>query len=334
FPYSATDYWPGGDVVDIVGLSAYNFGHEFGAWSTVDDVLFDTTEQLKAFARDKPFMISQVGTSVQGGDREGWLTEMFDFVARDANHVGFIYFNFDKETNWTVWDGDTVAPGWLAALEDERVAFGFPLEEWFRPGPIPFSLDPSTSYPRPTAFCGEGSIESPPVFTDVSDGLFYSGPISWLAHAGLAVGFDDGTFRPDAPVTRAEAVTLLWRLACGPSDVPAAVFDDLDGDWYRDAISWAVGIEAMRGYPDGTFRPDAPLTRAELSTVLWRLNDCPDGVRAQPFADVFDRSFYGAAVEWMTAEAITSGTGAGLYSPDATVTRGELATFLFRMPQG
>jgi hypothetical protein len=49
---------------------------------------------------------------------------------------------------------------------------------------------------------------------------------------------------------------------------------------------------------------------------------------------VFDRSFYGAAVEWMTAEAITSGTGAGLYSPDATVTRGELATFLFRMPQG
>ena len=91
FPYSATDYWPGGDVVDIVGLSAYNFGQEFGEWSSVDDVLFDTTEQLKAFARDKPFMISQVGTSVQGGDREGWLAEMFDFVARDANHVRFIY---------------------------------------------------------------------------------------------------------------------------------------------------------------------------------------------------------------------------------------------------
>jgi hypothetical protein len=334
FPYSATDYWPGEDVVDIVGLSAYNFGQEFGEWSSVDDVLFDTTEQLKAFARDKPFLISQVGTSVQGGDREEWLTEMFDFVARDANHVGFIYFNFDKETNWTVWDGTTVAPGWLAALQDERVAFGFPLDDWFRPGPIPFSRNPSTPYPRPTQYCGEASVESPPVFSDVSDGLFYSAPVSWMARTGLAVGFDDGTFRPEAPVTRAEAITLLWRLACAPADAPAAGFDDLGADWYRQAVSWAVAIEAVRGYPDGTFRPDEPLTRAELSTVLWRVNDCPDGAHAEDFTDVFVRSFYGGAVEWMAGTEITSGTGGGLFSPDATVTRGELAAFLFRMPQG
>ncbi|MDH3249489.1 MAG: S-layer homology domain-containing protein [Acidimicrobiia bacterium] len=334
FPYSATDYWPGGDVVDIVGLSAYNFGHEFGAWSTVDDVLFDTTEQLKAFARDKPFMISQVGTSVQGGDREGWLTDMFDFVARDANHVGFIYFNFDKETNWTVWDGDTVAPGWLAALEDDRVTFGFPLDDWFRPGPIPFSLSPSTAYPRPSVFCGEGSVVSPPTFSDVSDGLFYSGPISWLANAGLATGFEDGTFRPDASVTRAEAVTMLWRLACAPTDVPDSTFADVDADWYRTAVSWAVGIEAVRGYPDETFRPDAPLTRGELSTMLWRVNDCPDGTRPHDFTDVFARSFYGGAVHWMVDQQIATGTAPDRFDPDAPVTRGELATFLFRMPQG
>lgn len=334
FPYSATDYWPGGDIVDIVGLSAYNFGHEFGEWSTVDDVLFDTTEQLKAFARDKPFMISQVGTSIQGGDREGWLTEMFDFVASDSNHIGFIYFNFDKETNWTVWDGSTVAPGWLAALEDDRVVFGFPLDDWFRPGPIPFSLNPSTAYPRPSVFCGEGSVESPPSFSDVSDGLFYSGPVSWLAHAGLATGFEDGTFRPDAPVSRAEAVTLLWRLACAPTDVPEATFGDVGAAWYRTAVSWAVSIEAVRGYPDGTFRPEAPLTRGELSTVLWRVNDCPEGIRPHDFKDVFGRSYYGGAVHWMVDKGIATGTASDRFDPDAPVTRGELATFLFRLPQG
>jgi hypothetical protein len=334
FPYSATDYWPGADVVDIVGLSAYNFGQEFGEWNSVDDVLFDATEQLRAFARDKPFMISQVGTSLQGGDREEWLTEMFDFVARDPNHIGFLYFNFDKETNWTVWDGATVAPGWLTALEDERVAFGFPLEDWFRPGPIPFSLNPSTLYPRPSEFCGEASVQSPPVFSDVSDGLFYSGPISWMAGTGLTTGFGDGTFRPDAPVTRAEAVTLLWRLACAPTDTASAAFGDLGADWYRQAVAWAVAIEAVRGYPDGSFRPDAPLTRAELATVLWRVSDCPDGGRGPGFTDVFARSFYGGAVEWMAGTGITSGTDQGLFSPDAQVTRGELATFLFRMPQG
>jgi hypothetical protein len=334
FPYSATDYWPGADVVDIVGLSAYNFGQEFGEWSSVDDVLFDATEQLKAFARDKPFIISQVGTSIEGGDREGWLTEMFDFVARDSNHVGFLYFNFDKETNWTVWDGATVASGWLTALEDDRVVFGFPLDDWFRPGPIPFSRVPSTPYPKPSHFCGEASIDSPPTFGDVSDGLFYSAPISWMATTGLAAGFDDGTFRPDAPVTRAEAVTMLWRLACSPGDAPGAPFEDVQADWYSTAVGWAVGIEAIRGYPDATFRPDAPLTRAELATVLWRVNDCPDAARSQDYPDVFVRSYYGGAVEWMAGAQITSGTGDGRFGPEAPVTRGELATFLFRMPQG
>ena len=98
FPYSATDYWPGEDVVDIVGLSAYNFGQEFGEWQAVDDVLFHATEQLRAFARNKPFVIAQIGTSQQGGDREAWLSEMFAFVADHPNHIGFVYFNFDKET--------------------------------------------------------------------------------------------------------------------------------------------------------------------------------------------------------------------------------------------
>ena len=335
FPHSATDYWPGEDVVDVVGLSAYNFGHEFGDWNTVDDVLFNATEQLRAFARDKPFLIAQVGTSQEGGDREEWVAEMFAFVAQHPNHLGFIYFNFDKETNWTVWDGSSVADGWLRALEDERVRYSFPLDDWFRPGRIPFSLDPGTDYRRPTTFCGESTVTEPPVFSDVPAGLFYSAPIDWLLRSGLAVGYDDGTFRPDQPVTRAEALTLLWRLSCAPLDTPTAdVTDVTDADWYAKAVDWGVATETVRGYPDGSFRPEAEISRAELATLVWRLHDCGDVDQLALFSDVPVRSFYGGAVAWMVDSGVTTGTAEGAFGADQAVSRGELATFLFRMPTG
>lgn len=333
FPYSATNYWPGDDVVDVVGLSAYNFGHEFGLWSSVKDTLFDVTEQLRAFARNKPFLIAQIATSQVGGDREGWLTDMFDFVANHPNHLGFIYFNFDKETNWRVWDGETVAQGWLDAMEDPRVRYEFPLDPWFRPGAIPFEWDPRTAYPRPETFCTTATISDPPEFSDVSDGLFYSLPIRWLARAGLASGYDDGTFRPEQPVTRAEAITLMWRVACGPTDVPPADFSDLAAEWYQDAVGWASATETAKGYPDGTFRPDAEVTRAETAQFLWRMNTCPGG-EPTGFDDVPVRSWYADAVEWMVEQGMASGTSVTTFSPDDPVTRGELVTLLFRMPSG
>lgn len=333
FPYSATDYWPGDDVVDIVGLSAYNFGHEFGEWQTLDDVLFDVTQQLRAFARDKPFVIAQIGTSQQGGDREAWLSEMFAFVADDPNHIGFVYFNFDKETNWRVWDGVSVADGWLTALEDERVSYQFPLESWFRQGRIPFSFNPGTVYPKPNQYCTSASVESPPQFNDVSDGLFYSPAVSWLARVGLTTGYTDGTFRPDQPVTRAEAITLLWRMACAPTDVPGSGFSDVDEQPFRPAVDWGVATEIVNGYPDGTFKPNDFITRSEIATLLWRMNHCGDAGDSAIFDDVPARSFFGAAVGWMSFEGITSGVAPRQFGAAGQVTRGELATFLFRLPQ-
>ena len=198
FPFAASSYYPGDDVVDIVGLSAYNFGREFGEWSTVDDVLFAVTQALRAFGRDKPFLITQIGSSLEGGDREAWLSEMFDFVASHPNYFGFVYFNFDKETNWRVWDGVSVAQGWTDALDDERVLYEFPFESWFRPGPIPFSRDLSTAYPRPTSFCWTGSVTDPPQFSDVPADQFYTAPINWLSGAGIVGGYE-GRNLPTGP---------------------------------------------------------------------------------------------------------------------------------------
>ena len=68
--------------------------------------------------------------------------------------------------------------------------------------------------------------------------------------------------------------------------------------------------------------------------MLWRAYDCPDGSRPLDFTDVSTRSFYGGTVHWMADAGIATGTQPGRFEPDAPVTRGEFATFLFRMPQG
>ena len=152
-PFSITDYWPGEDVVDIVGVSVYNFGGSRGWWG-VWPIMDPAMEQLRTVAPDKPYLITQTGTGSSGGDKNRWIMDLFDYAASDPNLVGIVYFNFDKEADWKVWDDRGVAWGWLAANSDDRVRYHFPFNEWFQPGPIPFDPTPDPvelEPPTPTA---------------------------------------------------------------------------------------------------------------------------------------------------------------------------------------
>ena len=140
WPHSIADYWPGEDVVDVIGLSAYNRGGS--VWYSFQDVVAPAMEELRALAPSKPFLITQIGTGSSGGDKHQWLIDMFDYSASDPNLVGFVYFNFNKESDWKVWDNSGVAWGWLRASVDPRVQYQFPLTGWFQPGSIPFDAAP------------------------------------------------------------------------------------------------------------------------------------------------------------------------------------------------
>ena len=67
---------------------------------------------------------------------------MVEFIAEDSNMVGFVYFNFDKEADWKVWDGFEVSEGWAEAMQLPAVSHQWPLTAWFEPGPIPFDPAP------------------------------------------------------------------------------------------------------------------------------------------------------------------------------------------------
>jgi hypothetical protein len=98
--------------------------------------------ELRGVAPNKPYLVTQTGSGSVGGDKNRWIMDLFSYVATDPNLVGLVYFNFNKEADWKVWDDRGVAWGWLAANSDPRVGYRFPLTSWFQPGPIPFDPSP------------------------------------------------------------------------------------------------------------------------------------------------------------------------------------------------
>lgn len=108
--------------------------------------------------------------------------------------------------------------------------------------------------------------------------------------------------------------------------------DVKQGDYYYDAVQWAVGKKIPSGTSATTFTPDGICTRAQTVTFLWRSQGSPKAAGAEnPFTDVSKDAYYYDAVLWAVEQGITNGTSAITFSPDATVTRGQTAAFLWRV---
>lgn len=113
---------------------------------------------------------------------------------------------------------------------------------------------------------------------------------------------------------------------------PVNPFNDVAEDsFYHDAVLWAVENGVTTGTSAATFAPNATCTRAEAVTFLWRAMGSPEPTTtANPFTDVSPDAYYYKAVLWAVEQGITAGTGATTFAPDATVTRSQTVTFLWR----
>ena len=126
-------------------------------------------------------------------------------------------------------------------------------------------------------------------FTDVSPEAWYAPYISFVQQAGIAQGYQDGTFRPDQRVSRAELIQLLWSYAQDPTVSNSQPFSDVPlQHWAATPIAYAAEQGWISGYQDGTFRPDQPVSRAEAVKIInaaLGIQSAP--VPAQsPFSDV------------------------------------------------
>ena len=166
-------------------------------------------------------------------------------------------------------------------------------------------------------------------FTDVPANSWYAGAVAWAVEQGITSGTSDTTFSPNVSCTRAQMVTFLWRASGTPEIGTTSPFSDVSADaYYYDAVLWAIEQGITGGTGDGKFSPDAPCTRAQMATFLWRANGSPEVTGTTPFSDVSAGTYYCNAVLWAYEQNITNGTGGGKFSPDAPCTRAQMVQML------
>ena len=169
-------------------------------------------------------------------------------------------------------------------------------------------------------------------FSDVAGGAYYNEAVRWAVKNGIASGTDAKHFSPDAACTRGQAGTFLWRAAGCPAPTLAEnPFADVKPtDYCYDAVLWAVQTGVAKGTSRTTFSPDAPCTRGQIVTFLYRAAGSPSGYANSGYTDVPETSYCAAPVAWAVALRVTSGTSAITFSPDALCTRAQIVTFLYR----
>ena len=171
-----------------------------------------------------------------------------------------------------------------------------------------------------------------PVFEDVAGDSPYYDAILWAADQGITLGVTETTFAPDAPCTRAQVLTFLWRAAGSPkAESTENPFADVSADSpYYEAILWGVEKGITKGTTTTTFTPDATITRGQAATFLYRYAGSPAVEEGPAFPDVAAGSFCAEAVAWAAAQGITLGKADGGFHPADPCTRGQIVTFLYR----
>ncbi|WP_379213267.1 S-layer homology domain-containing protein [Paenibacillus sp. GCM10012303] len=156
--------------------------------------------------------------------------------------------------------------------------------------------------------------------------------IRWanLEHKAFLFGYSDGTFGPDRNITRAEVAAMLVRVIDRGEVAAAGKFPDItEAYWAKAYIDRVSRMALMIGYPDGSFMPDAPITRAEMATVIARL--LPEEIAGSAgFTDIAG-SWAQAGIGKATAAGIVNGYEDGTFRPDSTLTRAEAVAMIDRL---
>ncbi|MYG55529.1 MAG: hypothetical protein F4163_07825 [Acidimicrobiaceae bacterium] len=163
-------------------------------------------------------------------------------------------------------------------------------------------------------------------YGDVAEDRYYTEPVQWSVDNDIT-DISGNCFAPDAPVSRGETAVYFWNAEGQPS-AAAHSFRDIRVQAQDDAVSWMAAAGITTGTSQTTFSPDKTLTRAELAAFLYRLAGQPT-TGAHPFDDVF-RGWQHAPVAWLATTGITTGTSPTTFSPNKTLTRADLLTFLYR----
>lgn len=173
------------------------------------------------------------------------------------------------------------------------------------------------------------SVSAVTTFPDVT-GHWAEEEITYLQfNLGLIGGYPDGTFKPANPITRAEVAKII-AVEQGLTLQPASYSDVSASHWANIYIGAATAVGIMGGYPNGEFKPNNPMTRAEVAKVLAVTYEFTVPPAAPMFSDVSSTHWAFDHIEALAAYYITVGYPDGTFKPSNSITRAEFAVFLAR----
>ncbi|OAB40926.1 hypothetical protein PBAT_22325 [Paenibacillus antarcticus] len=247
------------------------------------------------------------------------LTMLFESMKLDSNQTAALFYYDEASKGWLKANGSKISGNRISIeMHHIRTKYAVLVVDKVSGLPVEQSIDMTT----------EGDVN------DVT-GHWAESSIKEALSDGIVKGYVDGSFKPNATVTRAEfAVMLINALKPAANGIKLSFVDKKKiGDWAHDAVAQAVQLGVINGYEDGTFRPSTYLTRAEMASIIANvLKLSVESSSATGFTD--DKSiptWANNAVVQLNKLGLIEGKGNNRFEPNATTTRAEAVTLLLKM---
>ena len=232
----------------------------FDEWqgSLVDDLDDDIREDEELSA----WVVAEIGQT---------YTVIADFGRRSSGGGGGGGNRDDDDDEEEIIDEEVplAETPWLNTVDHYAYIVGYAEDGTVRPNANITRAEVATIFFRLLTDEARNSLWSTTnTFSDVASTAWYNTAVSTMANAGIIQGYEDGTFRPNANITRAEFAAIAARFMTSGYDVESDLFTDIAGHWARESINDAATAGWINGYSDDTFRPDNAITRAEAVTLV------------------------------------------------------------------
>ena len=279
------------------------------------------------------------GTNVYQPGDEAEITASVTFTAQWEADI--LYFTLTYNSNGgTEYPDESHPEGTEVTLDKQPERQGYSFIGWFADEELTQRIETVTMTDHTTVHAGwEKDIGPwiPPIDPpDEPDDAEYSP--NWLnttEHFAYIIGYEDGSVRPDAGITRAEVATIFFRLLTDEARESfwsdANDYNDVaDGSWFNIAVSTLSNMGILGGYEDGTFRPNAPITRAEFAKIAVSFFDHEAIEAVNGFVDVARGAWYENYVAVAAEIGLIEGYGGSVFRPEAAITRAEACAIINR----
>lgn len=238
----------------------------------------------------------------------------------------------------TEYETELYSAGTVVELDKVPVRSGYRFTGWFADEALTLPVTSVTMDDHKSVHAGWERVITPvpptPSTPDEPE-VYRPNGLVLDEHFAYLIGNDDGLIRPEANITRAEVATIFFRLLTDEtresfwSDTNSYT-DVAAGSWYNNAVSTLSAMGVLGGYEDGSFRPNASITRAEFAKIAVSFFELEGLDCDNPFLDVAPSAWYAESVAAAAEIGLIEGYEGGLFRPDAPITRAEACTIVNR----